>query len=669
VAIAYIGPGAGFALISSFLTLLVAFVTAVLALLIFPFRAIVRRAKRKRRARAPRFKRVIVLGLDGLEPTIVERMMAEGALPNLQRLRERGAYRHIATSTPALSPVAWSTFATGCDASRHAIWDFLSRDRRSYLPRLSSSEVYGKPRFWRLGSLRIPRGGSGVRSLQKSKTFWKVLSEHGVFSSVIRVPITFPAEEIDGVMISGMCVPDLRGTQGSFTYFTTSRIEKGRIGGLVLQVEERDGAIATSIPGPKSPFDGETLRIPLTARVDRAAGTVTLRVDGASHVLREKTYTPWVRLGFRAAPGVTLRGIARFYLTSLGDDVGLYMTPIHIDPESPAMPISHPPVFSTHLAKLNGPYATLGLAEDTWALNEGALDERGWLEQAYGFHEERKRMWFHTLKRLRSGTAVCVFDLPDRLQHMFFRHLEADHPANRGKPASPYTDAVERMYRDCDALVGETMAYVKDGTALFVMSDHGFKTFRRGIDLNAWLVAHGFMHLKPGAGPGEYLESVDWSRTQAYSIGLGSIYVNIRGRERHGIVEKADVAGVKRRIVEGMTELRDVNSTVAVRRIIDVQQTFKGPYTDDGPELIPGFAEGYRESWDCARGIVGAEVFEDNVRAWSGDHCMDPEIVPGVLFANVDLKSESPRLIDMGPTVLDLLGVDVPKYMMGRSIA
>jgi len=332
------------------------------------------------------------------------------------------------------------------------------------------------------------------------------------------------------------------------------------------------------------------------------------------------------------------------------------------------MPISHPPVFSTHLAKLHGPYGTLGLAEDTWALNEGALDETGWLAQAYGFHEERRRMWFHSLERLRSGVAVCVFDLPDRLQHMFFRHLEADHPANRGKPPSPHRDAVEQMYRDCDVLVGETMRYARDDTAVFVLSDHGFKSFRRGIDLNAWLTAHGFMALKPGAGAGEFLESVDWSRTQAYSIGLGSIYVNLRNRERQGIVEKAELPGLKRRIAEGLTALRD-GDTVAVRRVIDVQHTFQGPYTDDGPELIPGFAEGYRESWDCARGIVGSSVFEDNVRAWSGDHSMDPEIVPGALFSSIALDAERPRLIDIGPTVLDLLGVDVPAYMMGRSIA
>jgi predicted AlkP superfamily phosphohydrolase/phosphomutase len=252
---------------------------------------------------------------------------------------------------------------------------------------------------------------------------------------------------------------------------------------------------------------------------------------------------------------------------------------------------------------------------------------------------------------------------------MFFRHLEGDHPANRGKPPSPHRNAVDDMYRAMDALVGETLAYVNHDTAFFVMSDHGFKSFRRGINLNTWLVQHGFMKLKGGAGPGAYLESVDWSQTQAYAVGLGNIYLNIRGRERSGFVEPADVLGVKRRIIEALGGLRDADGTLAVRRVIDVGETFRGPYTDDGPELIPGFAEGYRESWDCARGAVGTDVFEDNVRPWSGDHCMDPDIVPGVLFANIKLGEENPRLMDIGPTVLDLLGVVVPRHMMGRSMA
>jgi predicted AlkP superfamily phosphohydrolase/phosphomutase len=665
---AYIGPGAGFALISSFLTLVIAFFTAFFALITFPVRVVIKSGKRRRSLGRSKVKKVIMLGLDGIEPTICERMVEAGELPNLKKLRESGSYSRLGTATPALSPVAWSTFATGADSSRHAIYDFLSRDARTYLPRLSSSEVYGRQKFFRLGPIRIPYGKGGVRMLRKSKTFWRVLSDNGVFSSVLRVPITFPVEKINGVMIAGMCVPDLRGSQGSFTYFTTSP-EADKIGGLVIKISKNGSdAYDTEIPGPASPIDGKTLKIPLSIQPQTDRGGATITVDGTSHFLEERTYTPWIRLAFKAAAGVKLNGIVRFYVTELGDNVGLYMTPIHIDPEKPAMPVSHPSVFATYLAKLLGPYGTLGLAEDTWAMNERVLDEKAWLEQAWGFHEEREKMWFHSLDRLRDGMVVCVFDISDRLQHMFFRYLDDDHPANQGKDTTEHKNAISDMYRRMDDLVGETMKYVDDKTALFVLSDHGFKTFKRGVNLNTWLVENGFMTLKEGAGEGEYLSSVDWEKTQAYCIGLGGIYINIKGRERNGIVDPADVAAVKRKIIDGITGLKDEDGGIAMRRMIDVRSEFDGPYRSDGPELIPGFAEGYRDSWDCARGVVAKDVFEDNTKSWSGDHCMDPEIVPGILFSNKKITDENPRLMDMGPTALDLFGVDVPKYMTGKNI-
>lgn len=668
-AFAYIGPGAGFALISSFLTLMIAFFTAFFALLTFPVRVVIKAAKRRRSLGRSRVKRVIMLGLDGIEPTICERLMDEGQLPNMKKLMESGSYRRLGTATPALSPVAWSTFATGADSSRHAIYDFLSRDPRTYMPKLSSSEVYGEQKFIRLGPIRIPYGKGGVRMLRKSKAFWKILSENGVFCSVLRVPITFPVEKVNGVMVAGMCVPDLRGSQGSFTYFTTSTDEAAKIGGLVIHIEHRDdGGFDTEIPGPASPIDGKTLTIPLSIRPDAARGGATVTIGGESRFLPEKTYTPWVRLNFKAAPGVNLAGIARFYITSMDGEFGLYMTPIHIDPEKPAMPVTYPTFFSIYLSKLLGTFGTLGLAEDTWAMNERVLDEKAWLEQAWDFHAEREKMWFHSLDRLRDGMVACVFDITDRLQHMFFRYLDDDHPANRGKDTEVHKDAIYDMYRRMDDLVGRTMKYVDDNTALFVLSDHGFKTFKRGVNLNTWLVENGFMTLKDGAGPGEYLSSVDWDRTRAYCIGLGGIYVNIKGRERRGIVEPEDVESVKQEIIEGLTGLLDHDGSVAMRRMIDVKNEFTGPYRTDGPELLPGFAIGYRDSWDCAKGTIEPEVFSDNTKSWSGDHCMDPEIVPGILFSNMKIEDENPRLMDLGPTTLDLFGVDIPRFMTGRSI-
>jgi predicted AlkP superfamily phosphohydrolase/phosphomutase len=658
-ALAYIGPGAGFALVSSFVTLIIAFAAGILALFTFPVRAAIRQWKRRRSLKRARVRKVVILGLDGLDPDRCEQLMARGELPNLSRLRDEGTYRRLATSMPALSPVAWSTFATGVDPSGHGIFDFIARDPRNYAPSLSSSEVYGRTRMVGFGPFRFPVSRGGVRGLRRSRTFWSVLSSHGVRSAVMRVPITFPVEKIDGVMIAGMCVPDLRGTQGSFTYITSDG--DAPEGGVVVKIDGKGGDVL--IPGPTSPVDGRTLnvRVRIQRRASKrgpGANGYELVNGGETVPLLERTYTPWVKLSFRAARGVTLRGIARFYPLRLADGIAVYVTPIHIDPESPAIPVSHPSVFSIYLSKLMGPFGTLGLAEDTSALNDGAIDEQAFLDQAYDLHEERRRMWEHTLSRLRGGLAVCVFDISDRLQHMFYRYLDPTHPANAGRDTTRHADAVDEMYRRMDRLVGETRARVDRHTALFVLSDHGFKNFRRGVNLNGWLLKEGLLSVRDGAAPGEYLSAIDWSRTQAYALGLSGIYINLAGRERG--------AALKRRIIEGLCALHDGDARV-IRRVVDVAADWKGPYRNGGPDLLPGYADGYRVSWDCAKGAVRNELFEDNLKCWSGDHCVDADIVPGVLFSNIPLRDDA-GLIDMGPTVLELFGVETPAYMTGRSL-
>ncbi|NIM19969.1 MAG: nucleotide pyrophosphatase [Candidatus Latescibacteria bacterium] len=680
-ACAYIGPGAGFALLSSFLAVIVAFFTAFLALATFPIRKLVRLRRRLKRHAKARVDKVVILGLDGLDPEICETLMDSGDLPTFSELKASGTYRRLATSTPAMSPVAWSTFATGVDASRHGIFDFLARDPRTYLPVLSSSLITGGGRWLRLGPFRIPIRSGGVRLLRKSRSFWKVLSDYGVFCSVLRVPITFPPEKLNGVMLAGMCAPDLRGTMGSFTYYTSSDADK-KTGGTVVKLRSSGGSrgerFDTALEGPKSPFakggsggsdagGDDTLKIPMTITVRKDRRGAEISVSGEKFFLREHEYSPWVRLTFKAATGVKLHGIAKFYITQLDGDFGLYVTPINIDPEKPAMPLSYPSFYSVYLSKLIGPYATLGLAEDTWAVEEGVLDEAAFLEQAYGFHEERRAMWFETLKKQRKGLVACVFDLSDRLQHLFFRYLVDDHSANVGKDTLQHRDALYDMYREMDRLVADTLRHIDDRTALIIISDHGFKPFRKGINLNTWLQDDGYLHFKEGVEPGEYLEGVDWTKTTAYAVGLGGIYINRKGRERSGIVESSDFDALKQAIKDGLLAIDD-GGVQAVNRIFDVEKDFSGPYRNEGPDLIVGFKEGYRVSWDCAKGIVTKDIIEDNEKSWSGDHCMDPASVPGILFSNMNIIEESPGLVDIGPSVLDLFGVPVPRYMVGKSL-
>jgi len=356
----------------------------------------------------------------------------------------------------------------------------------------------------------------------------------------------------------------------------------------------------------------------------------------------------------------------------MDEHFSLYMSPICIDPEKPAMPIAHPSYYATYLAKRIGPYSTLGLAEDTWALNEGVIDDGTFLQQTYDIDRERESMFFAALDRLKCGSLVCVFDATDRIQHMFWRYTEQGHPAAAGREGAEHRDAIQKLYQHNDALVGRVIERLRDGDVLMVISDHGFSSFRRGVNLNSWLRREGYLTLKDGAdGSGEWLRDVDWQATKAFCLGLSGMFLNLRGREREGIVAPgAEASALKAEIIAKLNGLRDGDrGDIGIREVFDTATLYEGPYVDNAPELLIGYNAGYRTSWDCATGVVAGPVFEDNARPWSGDHGIDPRLVPGVFFCNRAIDSDQPSLIDIAPTALRLFGIEPPSYMDGRPLA
>jgi predicted AlkP superfamily phosphohydrolase/phosphomutase len=671
--LAYIGPGAGVALLSSFLVMLTTMVVVVFSLLLMPFRLLWRMLRRKKRLK-PWVKRLIVVGLDGQDPQITERFMKEGKLPNFSKLAEMGCYRRLRTTFPSLSPTAWSSFATGTDPAKHNIFDFLGRDTRTYLPVLSSAHIGDVERFLKIGKYRIPLKKPELRLLRKSKPSWTILGEHEIWSTVLRVPITFPPEEFHGAQLSAMCTPDLLGSQGTFLLYTTRPAEgKFKEGGIRVALPAGSDRFETSVKGPENAFlqSKPPLEVPMTIVLDRAARQARVQLDGTAVDLREKELSDWITLSFKAAPGIKVSAICRMMVTEMGDHFSLYVTPLNIDPENPAMPISHPSYYATYLAKRIGPYCTLGLAEDTWALNEGVIDDATFLKQAYDIDREREQMFFVALDRLRKGTLTCVFDGVDRIQHMFWRYFEKGHPAARGAAANGNADAIEKIYRHGDELVGKVMARLRKGDLMMVVSDHGFASFRRGANLNAWLLSKGWLVLKEGGdGTVEWLRDVDWSRTKAYALGLTGMFLNIEGREAKGIVKPGEEAAkVKAEIMAALKGLRDTGTgETAINEAFDTAKLYSGPYLQNAPDLIIGFNAGYRTSWDGATGVVSGPVFEDNTKAWSGDHCIDPRLVPGVFFATRKIDRKDPALVDIAPTVLRLFGLDPPAHMDGKPL-
>jgi len=663
---AYIGPGAGFAFLGSFLSLAISFLLTALALLLWPFRAARAALRRRLSKRRQKIGRIIFLGLDGLDPRLTERYMAEGKLPNFSRLAAQGSFHRLRTTFPALSPVAWSTFATGVSPAKHNIFDFLNRSLKTYIPELASSKVRPAVKVLQLGRLRLPLSRPTVEMRRKSESFWKILGKHSIGCTILRVPITFPPEEFEGRLLSAMCTPDLRGTQGSFTLFST-RSERGETEGGARCILRRSGdALEGSLEGPENELleGAGTLAVPFRLVLNPDGNSATLKIAGETYVLKPGEYTPWLRLAFDALPGVRIHGIARFLLTETTPEVSLYCTPIQIDPEAPALPISHPAYYSAYLAKLLGSFATVGMAEDTWALNEGAIDEAEFLTQAYSIMAEREAMFDHALAHTKRGVVACVFDTSDRVQHMFYRHLGPE-----GDPR--WSGVIEDLYQRMDRLLGKAMEYIDEETILFALSDHGFCAFRRAVNLNSWLHRNGYLALTGDATEsGKYFQGVDWSRTRAYCLGLSGLYLNIKGRESCGTVAPgAEADALKRELVAKLSGLRDdeCNET-AIRQAYATSGLYKGPYLGAAPDLIIGYNEGYRTSWDAAVGKVTPLVIEDNPKAWSGDHCVDPVLVPGVLFCNRKITSEDPGIEDMAATALDLFGIDRPAWMDGRSV-
>lgn len=668
---AYIGPGAGMTFIGSFLILFVAFGLMLLSLLTWPFRFALQVFRRWRLGVKPLVKRVVVVGLDGLDPKRVRRLLEAGKLPNLQKLQQQGTFSELGSTLPPISPVAWSTFMTGVNPGKHNIFDFLNRDLRTYLPELSSAKVTDAKINPFLAMLGL--GGSPVRMLRKSQPFWKLLGDHGVFSTILRVPITFPPERFHGLSLSAMCTPDLRGTQGTFTFYATNFTQQRETtGGLQIPVTRVGNKIETRLPGPpnlpgKLPLD---LEVSLTLEIDSAKQRVKLKAGTETVQLEVGKYSPWVRLSFKAGAFSKVHGICRFRIESLEPHFRMYVTPVNIDPERPALPIAHPLYYSIYLAKLHDSFATLGLAEDTWALNSDSIDEEVFLEQAYSIHDERERMFFDALKRTRRGLCACVFDASDRIQHMFHRHDLPDHPANAGRDVATHAHAIDDMYVKMDNLVGRVLDEIDDNTFLVVLSDHGFCDFSRGVNLNSWLKDNGFLTLDEKSAPGDYLAGIDWSKTKAYAFGLSGIYINQQGRESKGIVPAAEVAAVKAAISEKLSQLQDVSrKQPAISRVYDTAREYSGPYANSGPDLIVGYHRGYRASWETAVGRSDGDVITDNPKPWSGDHCVDPTLVPGVLFTNKKLLAENPSIVDLAPTILKLFGVPVPTYMDGRSLS
>ncbi|MFY9559673.1 MAG: alkaline phosphatase family protein [Terriglobales bacterium] len=621
-------------------------------------------------------KKLIILGVDGMDPDLLTKFMAEGKMPNFARLAQQGSFRRLTTSIPPQSPVAWSNLITGMNAGGHGIFDFIHRDPKTFQLYFSTSRVEGPKHSLHLGNWVIPLGSGSAEQLRHGTAFWEILDKQGIPNSVYRIPANFPPISAKGKTLSGMGTPDLRGTYGTFTFYTddATAVAGAVEGGEVVQVEVQNSRVASHLIGPENTFrkNSAPATEPFAVDVDPRESAARISFQNQQFVLKEGEWSGWVPVEFQLMPLIgNVKGICRFFLKQAHPRFQLYVSPINIDPENPALPISTPSSYSRDLAKEIGEYHTQGIAEDTKALSDGILDDKEYLQQARTVLAEHRRAFDAEFPKFRQGLFFFYFSSLDLNGHMMWRLTDPQHPAYDAALAAQYGTALQEFYQQIDQVLGEVLPRVDENTTLLVLSDHGFAPYRRSFNLNTWLLNNGYIALAAGSAPAanEPFAEVDWSRTRAYGLGLNGLYVNLRGREREGIVESVQADVLLREIRQKLTEIRDPKDNSQVITRVDLaSEVYQGPYARTGPDALVGYNRGYRAGWKTILGAFPPEFLEDNANAWSGDHCMDYTKVPGVLLSNRKIDMQNPALTDIAPTILAEFGIAKTKAMMGQSV-
>jgi len=621
-------------------------------------------------------KKFLILGIDGMDYSILSDMLKKGEMPNFQKLRSTGDFKPLQTSMPPQSPVAWSNFITGMDPGGHGIFDFIHRTPENYLPYLSTTRTESPSHVLSLGKYRIPLQSEKIKLLRNGKSFWKILDEHGISTTVISIPSNFPPVKDAGRSLSGMGTPDILGSYGSFTYLTSDSDEKDKeiTGGVIHYVQVENDRVRSFIPGPSNTLvkDAPHAQVELNAYIDPEHDVAKIEVQDSEILLSRGEWSEFVHVEFDMIPNlVSVSGIVRFYLKDVHPYFRLYISPVNIDPSDPAMPISSPEDYAKELYENIGYFYTQGMAEDTKALDNGILSEDDFLTQADIILRERLKMLDFELKHFEKGLLFFYFSTIDLSSHMFWRFMETDRPDFAGNGNEQYDEVLHDLYRKMDAVLERVFPYVDDDTMLMIMSDHGFKDFHRQVNINSWLKREGYAEVKSDWSPGdEYLKSVKWSGTKAYALGINGLYINLRGRERNGVVNPGeDYRKLVDEIVGKLEALVDpATGKRVIRKAYKKHEIYHGQYAESAPDIVIGFYRGYRSSDASALGQFSDEVIIDNPRKWSGDHCMDYREVPGVILTNRKMKKPDPALYDIAPTVLREFGIEPDKQMIGKPI-
>jgi predicted AlkP superfamily phosphohydrolase/phosphomutase len=589
---------------------------------------------------------VVVLGFDGVDPRLLENWMKAGDLPHLQSLSQEGRLHRLGSTSPPNSPVAWSTFATGRHPSQHGVFGFLRRDPENYLPGTAPYTIRA-PRF-KSDGYREPQAVSH----RQGGAFWETLDARGVPATLLFVPYAYPPPELKhGRLLSGLGTPDLRFTNSSFTLFTTESTDSDRVaGGRIVRLKPKGDKIETRLEGSRGP-GGKYLQVPLRLELDRKNDSVRVILGEKNEILSVGKRSGWFPLSFKAGD-VVLQGRVRFHLLGVKEDLRLYASPIQLDPNMPALPLGAPSDWMQKAVEVHGGLPTVGWVHDTAAVNAGVLPPEVFLGEVLDTMEARADLLLRELEGDFARLLIGVFTGTDRAGHIFHRQTK-----------EPDGGPLRKVYRAMDRIVGAVKKKMRPGTRLLVLSDHGFHAFDRQLHVNTWLESHEWFRRERPGGEVKFLRGVDWKKTQAYSMGNGQLYTNLKGRESRGSVpggnqRKALLESIRERLLA----IKDpVNGQRVVSAVYDVADQADEAVRKWAPDLQIAFSPGYRSSWETSLGGAPAkEALADNPKAWCGDHAAsDVAHTPGFLLSNAKIRHEDPSLVDLSSTILGLFQAPV----------
>jgi predicted AlkP superfamily phosphohydrolase/phosphomutase len=630
-------------------------------------------------AGSPLTKKMLVLGFDGMDPGIVNRLMGQGQLPNMKRLGDKGVFTMMRSSIPPQSPVAWGSFISGADPGVFGIFDFIHRNPDNYTPMFSQSELLPSRMMVNIGQYQIPLKPGKVVLKREGRAFWDYMEDRGIPATVVKLPTNYPPSASHQRTLAGMGTPDILGGYGTYSLYTSDENEsQSDLSAATIYyayIDEKN-IMEGQIEGPKNDLlrEGENVVVPFKVYVDNRHKTARIDIQGKEILIAEKEYSDWVEIEFSLISNLaSITGMVKFYLMEMGERFRLYISPTHLSPRQPAVPISTPSGYSRELADHVGLFHTIGLPADTKALSNGTFSMENFITQSLSVFGESCRLFDYELQRFSSqkeGLLFFYFSSLDQGQHMFWALNDKEHPFYHPEESRKFAYITDEMYRKFDRVLGKALKGIDPGIPLLVMSDHGFGPFRREVNINNWLVKEGYLKLSGGGGEEtSILEYADWPASKAYALGLNGLYLNLKGREKEGAVGPEERRRLLEEIKAKLETLSDPkNGSKVISCAYISEDNFSKNFIGRAPDIILGFDRGYRISDESALGTLSREMVSDNMGWWSGDHCVDPKKVPASFIANFKIQNQVPNIQDVAPTILKYFGIATPAQMTGKAL-